>query len=398
MGQTLPNGIYLPAEGERNCYDGLEGNWRSLDSLISTVAGKASATHTHGNISNDGKVGTAANKPLITGTGGAVQAGSFGNAANTFCEGNDSRLSDARTPVAHTHTKSDVTDLLNSNFIPSANNSYDLGSSSYQWNNLYAKNYFYNGVAWGLDKENVWTGNNSYTGTLSLESSSDVAEQFKQKLPKDVSTSNDAMARVNSLVDSAGHYVVVETIGHWSNYVGKNITLKYKNDSTKQGAVELRLYSDGSGIFYPQSPFGCDLGNIYNKWKTLNGVDPGALSLPKTDSSITGIETSGFSFDGTSERIPDTVNIFSNGVALMNGWLCARIAEGAGHYIFLSSDDNTGRYGICSSCFSSGIVTTLSFGVNAYVPIKAGDKPAIRWAKPNGGGAQLVFYPCLGNV
>ena len=65
MGQTLSNGIYLPAEGERNCYDGLEGNWRSLDGLISTVAEKASATHTHGNITNDGKLATA-NRVLIT--------------------------------------------------------------------------------------------------------------------------------------------------------------------------------------------------------------------------------------------------------------------------------------------------------------------------------------------
>lgn len=61
------------------------------------------ASHSHGNITNDGKVGTAANKPLITGTDGVVQAGAFGNQANTFCEGNDSRLSDARTPVAHVH-------------------------------------------------------------------------------------------------------------------------------------------------------------------------------------------------------------------------------------------------------------------------------------------------------
>jgi hypothetical protein len=42
------------------------------------------SSHTHGNITNDGKVGATANKPLITGTGGAVQAGSFGTAANTF--------------------------------------------------------------------------------------------------------------------------------------------------------------------------------------------------------------------------------------------------------------------------------------------------------------------------
>lgn len=41
------------------------------------------------------------------------------------------------------------------NLIPAANDAYDLGSSSYQWNNLYAKNYFYKGTAWGLDKENA---------------------------------------------------------------------------------------------------------------------------------------------------------------------------------------------------------------------------------------------------
>lgn len=34
MGQTLTNGLYLPAEGERNCYSGLESNWRALDAVI----------------------------------------------------------------------------------------------------------------------------------------------------------------------------------------------------------------------------------------------------------------------------------------------------------------------------------------------------------------------------
>ena len=69
------------------------------------------SSHTHGKITNDGKIGTAANKPLITTTGGVVTTGSFGTAANTFCQGNDSRLSDARTPKAHTHAKSDITDF-----------------------------------------------------------------------------------------------------------------------------------------------------------------------------------------------------------------------------------------------------------------------------------------------
>jgi hypothetical protein len=34
MGQTLTNGIYLPAEGERNCYEGLAANWTALDGMI----------------------------------------------------------------------------------------------------------------------------------------------------------------------------------------------------------------------------------------------------------------------------------------------------------------------------------------------------------------------------
>ncbi len=34
MGQTLTNGLYLPDEGERNCYSGLESNWRALDAVV----------------------------------------------------------------------------------------------------------------------------------------------------------------------------------------------------------------------------------------------------------------------------------------------------------------------------------------------------------------------------
>jgi hypothetical protein len=61
----------------------------------------APASHSHGNLTNDGKIGTTANLPLKTGSGGVVEAGSFGTAAGTFCEGNDARLSANRDPNAH---------------------------------------------------------------------------------------------------------------------------------------------------------------------------------------------------------------------------------------------------------------------------------------------------------
>lgn len=52
----------------------------------------AVGNHTHGNITNDGKIGSTANLPLITTASGAITVGAFGTSANTFCEGNDSRL------------------------------------------------------------------------------------------------------------------------------------------------------------------------------------------------------------------------------------------------------------------------------------------------------------------
>ena len=83
---------------------------RTLCSLYSTsevdtlLAGKASSSHTHGNITNAGAIGSTSGVPIITGTSGVLQAGSFGSTSGTFCQGNDSRLSDSRTPTAHKTT------------------------------------------------------------------------------------------------------------------------------------------------------------------------------------------------------------------------------------------------------------------------------------------------------
>ena len=57
-------------------------------------------SHTHGNISNGGAIGSTANLPIITTTSGVLTTGSFGTTANTFTQGNDSRLSDERVPTS----------------------------------------------------------------------------------------------------------------------------------------------------------------------------------------------------------------------------------------------------------------------------------------------------------
>jgi hypothetical protein len=69
------------------------------DPLSPTDIGAADALHSHGQISPAGTIGSTANLPLITRTGGEIVTGQFGTAANTFCQGNDLRLSDSRTPT-----------------------------------------------------------------------------------------------------------------------------------------------------------------------------------------------------------------------------------------------------------------------------------------------------------
>jgi len=70
--------------------------------------GAASNTHVHGNITNAGAIGSDPNIPLITGASGVIGPGSFGSAANTFCVGNDSRLSNPRTPVGTALTSGQI--------------------------------------------------------------------------------------------------------------------------------------------------------------------------------------------------------------------------------------------------------------------------------------------------
>lgn len=90
-------GLDVAATGNATSAQVVKGNDTRLTNS------RTPTSHAHGNITNTGKIGSAANLPVITTTGGIVTTGSFGTGANTFCQGNDSRLSDARAPTAHNH-------------------------------------------------------------------------------------------------------------------------------------------------------------------------------------------------------------------------------------------------------------------------------------------------------
>ena len=82
-------------------FDGITG--KLIKDSSKSLSDLATSTHIHGNITNDGKIGSTASLPIITTTSGVLTTGSFGTTSGTFCQGNDSRLSDARTPISHVH-------------------------------------------------------------------------------------------------------------------------------------------------------------------------------------------------------------------------------------------------------------------------------------------------------
>ena len=85
-------------------------NWSDVQNKPSTFT---PSSHTHGNLTNDGKIGSTANLPVITTTGGSITAGSFGTSANTFAEGNHTHSSYTTTSDVQNEISSFASALAN---------------------------------------------------------------------------------------------------------------------------------------------------------------------------------------------------------------------------------------------------------------------------------------------
>lgn len=123
-GSTNIDGISSWSVGDQIRFDG--SVWQKIPNsqAVSSVAGKTGAVTLVaadvglGNVSN---VAQAPATRLVSAGSGLSGGGdlsadrtlsvSFGTTAGTACQGNDARLSDARTPLTHTHTAAAVTDF-----------------------------------------------------------------------------------------------------------------------------------------------------------------------------------------------------------------------------------------------------------------------------------------------
>jgi hypothetical protein len=100
-------GVYsLVGHDHSGIYEPVLGNPGTNGFLLSSTtlgvrSWVATPSHSHGNITNAGKIGTTAYLPVLTGTGGILNTGVFGTYPGTFCAGDDARLGDVRVPSPH---------------------------------------------------------------------------------------------------------------------------------------------------------------------------------------------------------------------------------------------------------------------------------------------------------
>jgi len=94
------NDIKAPKENAQGTFDEIALAPADIGAVASNDARLTDArtplSHTHGNLTNAGAIGTTSGLPVKTGTSGVLEAGAFGTAAGQFAEGN------------HTHTAADI--------------------------------------------------------------------------------------------------------------------------------------------------------------------------------------------------------------------------------------------------------------------------------------------------
>ena len=339
------NKLYLVAESSSKTNDAYEiyvtvrtgssGNysyaWEKVDTARIDLSGYSTTSHGHGNITTEGKVGTAANKPLITTTGGAVTTGSFGSSTSTsateFVACNDSRLSDTRTPKAHNQAATTISNDQAYNNIK-AGESTTLTLTTQKLIN---------------DAINTKLGSKVDTATGKGLSSNDFTDTYKGYVDNLVSsTATTKNAHVHGNITSDGK-VGTATGKPLITTTGGAVTTGSFGSSTSTSATEFVACSD-SRLSDARTPTSHTHGNVTNDGKV--GTTAGKPLITGTNGAITA-----GSF-GSSTSTSATEFVACNDSRLTNSRTPTSHTHG--------NLQNTGQIG--STAVANGIAVTDSSG------------------------------------
>ncbi len=173
-------------------------------------------SHSHGDITNDGKIGSTPTKPLITTTGGKITVGSFGDSSGTFCQGDDYRLSNARTPTTHTHSDYNKT-TYSQTVSGNTDGAYEIGKITVDGSDI---------TVYGKDTNTTYS--NATTDTAGLMSTDDKAKL--NAIEAEANNYSHPLTHNSSMITDSNTY---SNIGNTANTLDNILS----NINTKLGSL-----------------------------------------------------------------------------------------------------------------------------------------------------------------
>ena len=270
---------------------------------------------------------------------------------------------------------------ISGDLIPSTDGTVNLGSLSYQWNQAYIKSLTINGVACG----DILTHNASEFVDVSGDQTIDGSKYFKSLLSKSNTLARGSLPTTNINEDPifiAADKNNKRTLAFFNYYNtngdGRVVLYAYNQNTTNYDNVGLVFGFDNtnnSKSIHPIITDTCNLGSSTNKWKSFNGINPGALSLPGT--GVINVASSITALDGTTQ------NKF---IPQVNGWLLINgIGPANDGFIYVAQ----GRIGMKSASNTSNRCAAL-------IPVVAGLEVSVTCKLTSLTWANIT--PCQGNV
>ena len=135
---------------------------------------------------------------------------------------------------------------------------------------------------------------------------------------------------------------------------------------TSESGIGIELFVNGSNKqFRPQGNNTIDLGTSTNKWKTLNGINPGALSLP--GDAYIDIDTTNYAWGSNFTFTPDYDGYCFFSVGSSSNSRTISLKTSRGEYYF-SNQNNIFRFTF--PVYKGKLVTimTASSGTESIIP------------------------------
>ena len=315
---VLPNGIIIPEKFSRDWYADLYHNWQELDNLLGggtpkdgTLTIQKNGT-TVGTFSANQATDETVNIEVPDVNNGTLTIQQNGATVDTFTANSSS---DKTVNIQ-------CVDLT----IPSATDTYNFGSPSYQWNNAYIKSLTINGVVCGdILTHNVSefvgvSGNQTIGGQKIFSTSPRVTKTFPDIA---LNISDCDVTEIPTEVKYASLYFRDKNNKNLAYIVGQQrvdgikrmcIRTHRTNDIDAYYSVDL----DSNGNFYPEQNNAINLGTFTNKWKSFNGINPGALSLPSN--SYVNVDTTDWDLTCQNE-------LMGSFTPTADGWLMLHVSN-----------------------------------------------------------------------